>query len=37
MIQIEATEEFEEWLKRLRDLQAKVRIFDPAASGWQPR
>jgi putative addiction module killer protein len=36
MIQIEATEEFEEWLKRLRDLQAKVRIFDPAASGWQP-
>src|SRR6266436_6113596 len=28
MIQIEATEEFDEWLKGLRDLQAKVRIFD---------
>jgi hypothetical protein len=28
MIQIEATEEFDKWLKGLRDLQAKVRIFD---------
>jgi len=28
MIQIEVTDEFDKWLKRLRDLQAKVRIFD---------
>ena len=28
MIEIEVTDEFDRWLKGLRDLQAKVRIFD---------
>ena len=28
MIQVEVTDEFDKWLKRLRDLPAKVRIFD---------
>lgn len=28
MVQIEVTGEFDRWLKGLRDLQAKVRIFD---------
>lgn len=28
MIQIEVTEEFDRWLKGLRDLQAKERIFE---------
>ena len=28
MIQIEITEEFDDWLKALRDLQAKDRIFE---------
>ncbi len=28
MIQIEVSEEFDKWLKALRDLQAKVRIFE---------
>lgn len=28
MIQIEVTDEFDKWLKRLRDLQAKERIFE---------
>lgn len=28
MIQIEATDEFDKWLKGLRDLQAKERIFE---------
>ncbi len=28
MIQIEVTEEFDAWLKGLRDLQARVKIFD---------
>ena len=28
MIQIEVTDEFDKWLKGLRDLQAKERIFE---------
>lgn len=28
MFQVEATDEFDKWLKGLRDLQAKVRILD---------
>jgi putative addiction module killer protein len=28
IIQIEVTDEFDKWLKALRDLQAKVRIFE---------
>ena len=28
LIQVEVTEEFDKWLKALRDLQAKVRIFE---------
>ena len=28
MFPVEVTEEFDKWLKGLRDLQAKVRIFD---------
>ena len=28
MIEIEVTEEFDKWLKGLRDAQAKVRIFE---------
>ena len=28
MFRVEVTEEFDKWLKGLRDLQAKVRIFD---------
>jgi|SRR5882672_6173041 len=28
MMQVEVTEAFDKWLKGLRDLQAKVRIFD---------
>jgi len=27
-VQIEVTDEFDKWLKALRDLQAKVRIFE---------
>ena len=28
MIEIEVTEEFDKWLKGLRDAQAKVRIYE---------
>jgi len=28
LIQVEVTEEFDKWLRALRDLQAKVRIFE---------
>jgi putative addiction module killer protein len=28
LIQVEVTEEFDTWLRALRDLQAKVRIFE---------
>ncbi len=28
IVQIEVTDEFDKWLKALRDLQAKVRIFE---------
>ena len=27
-VQIEVTDEFDKWLKALRDLRAKVRIFE---------
>jgi putative addiction module killer protein len=28
MLQVEVTDEFDKWLKGLRDLQVRVRIFD---------
>lgn len=31
MVQIEVTDEFDKWLKGLRDLQAKERIFERIA------